>query len=137
VTFDPYAALRADPAITVVWDVTMPERGRWYQRLRTVLVRGGLTQAERRTVVTHELIHAERGDETTCPKTERRVDHEAARRLIDLDDLADTLRWALGPEEVADELHVTPDTVMARLSTLTPAEKQYIEQRLAARDHVA
>ena len=44
--------------------------------------------------------------------------------------LADALRWALSPEEVAHELDVTVDVVRRRIRTLTDEEKAWIEQRL-------
>jgi hypothetical protein len=132
-TYDPYAVLRARPHVTVVWDVDMPERGRWYDRLQTMLVRQGLTQAERRCVVAHEIRHMERGDTSCTPK----VHHEAARDLISLEELADALVWCLGYEEVAEHLHVDARTARARINTLTQDEKDYIEGRIAAKGDAA
>ncbi|MFI5426108.1 hypothetical protein [Aeromicrobium sp. UC242_57] len=92
-----------------------------------------MTQAERRSTLTHELIHHERGP--CSPGSEDReeliVDREAARRLIDIRKLGETLAWAGSHEEAADELWVDVPTLMTRLAALHPAERAYLKQRLA------
>lgn len=102
----------------------------------------GLTQAERRSTLAHELIHAERGDEPCCSdwhdgKQERHVDELAARQLIRLDRLADALRWSVDEHELAEELWVDAATVRTRLDRLLPGEKDYIESRLWAEERGA
>ena len=49
--------------------------------------------------------------------------HEAARRLIPLDDLARALQWSAYLPEVAEELGVDVATLRARLCGLTPEER--------------
>lgn len=133
-TYDPYLSLRQRPDLTVVWGVEMPECGRWYDRLQTMLVRTGLSQAERRCTVTHELVHAERGD-TSCDDS---VHQEAARRLIPLEALAEA---AVYHHEdlvaLAEDLWVDLDTLRTRLDHLHPAERGYLRQRLSMKEHTA
>lgn len=102
----------------------------------------GLTQAERRSTLAHELAHAERGDEACCTpwheaKQERVVDEVAARALISLDRLAEALRWAVDERELAEELWVDTDTVRTRLDRLSVVERDYIEDRLWAEERGA
>ena len=97
---------------------------------------------ERRSTLAHELIHAERGDESCCSswhegKQERAVDELAARALISLDRLAEALRWSLDEHELAEDLWVDVATVRTRLDRLSPTEKDYIEGRLWAAERGA
>lgn len=58
------------------------------------------------------------------------ADNRDAQRLITLDELADELPWVLGPEEVAEQLHVDTRTVRSPgTGALTDAEKASIECR--------
>ncbi len=98
-------------------------------------------QRERRSTLTHEIGHVERGAKPVCPRLGRReerlIDDIAARRLIPLDLLADTLLWTLDESELAEDLWVSEHMVRVRLKTLTEAEKDYIERRIAAKEEVA
>lgn len=84
-------------------------------------------QRERRCTLTHELVHVEMGHVTACTQREDcRAQREAARWLIDMDDLLDALRWAEDMREVADCLWVDEPTLMARLDALTVAERAQV-----------
>lgn len=99
---------------------------------RTITLTKGLTQAERRSTLTHELEHVARGPVPTYrqAREERAVDEAAARRLITFDRLADALVWSIDENELAELLHVDVDTVVARLSTLTSGESSELMRRL-------
>jgi hypothetical protein len=133
-TYDPYVELRSRPALTVVWNVDMPQHGRWYQHLQTMLIRRGLTQAARRCTVTHELIHAERCD-LHCDAL---VHELVARRLITLDALA-TAALFHGDDltGVADELWVDVETLKIRLDHLHPSERGFLQRRISMRESTA
>jgi hypothetical protein len=118
----------------------------WDPGERVILLDDRLLQHESRSHLAHELAHLERGDECLLhgpdadrleARQERAADEHAAEKLISLDALADALAWALGPEEVAHELHVTTWAVTARLRSLTAEQKHYIERRIAAKGEVA
>ena len=96
-----------------------------------------LGQAGRRSTLTHELIHRQRGDEAGCTPwhdrhQERRVDFEAARQLIPLDAFVDALLWGQDEHELADELWVDVATVRARIEGLSTNEFRLIDERLWA-----
>ncbi|MES5383904.1 hypothetical protein ABVN64_30365 [Mycolicibacterium conceptionense] len=76
----------------------------------------------------------ERGPVPTDPallaKEERIVDELAARRLIELPDLIDGLRWTQDFTELADALWVDMPTLRTRMSTLGPLETAELEFEL-------
>lgn len=114
-----------------------PARGAWIAAERVILLERTLGRAERNTVLAHEIAHvdldhAKTGRKWFDRRMERDADDLAARRLVDLERLADVLRWALCPEEVAHELDVTVDVVRRRIRSLTVQEKDAIAARLAA-----
>ena len=55
-------------------------------------------------------------------------EYPAARRLIKMEHLLDALAWTEHLEELADELWVDLDTLMARLDGLTPEERAQIAE---------
>lgn len=97
-----------------------------------IQMRRGLDQAQRRSILTHELVHVERGPYPRWrePAEERAVCAEAARRLITIEQLADALVWCYDPWEAAEHLHVDHPTVVARLESLTAAEVLELNARL-------
>lgn len=144
--YSPWAHVHRLPDVLVVLDDLEHADAYWEPDERVILLDRRLGQAERRCRLAHELAHLEAGDELCAHgpdahrlggRQERRADALAARRLIPLDDLADALAWALHVGEVAEHLHVDGRTVRARLRSLTDAEKDYIERRIAARGDAA
>lgn len=104
---------------------------------RTIWLAVGLTQAERRSTLAHELVHVERDHEPCVTPwherhQERAVELEAARRLIDLDALMDAMAYCLSLEEAAEELHVDADLLRIRISMLDVEDQEIIRRRFAA-----
>lgn len=105
---------------------------------RTITLTEGMTQAQRRCTIAHEVEHAVAGPvlETHREREERRVEAVAARRLLpDPHEVADALVWARGDLTVAaDELWVDEATLRARLDAkhLHPAERAVIVRRINA-----
>jgi hypothetical protein len=95
-------------------------------------MRHGMSQAQRRSVLTHELVHHDRGPVPgwQTPREERAVCKEAARRLIDFEDLARAMVWAGDEHELADMLWVDVATAVARLEALTVTESARLVQLL-------
>ncbi|MFN8147969.1 MAG: ImmA/IrrE family metallo-endopeptidase [Candidatus Nanopelagicales bacterium] len=126
----------ADLGISVMF-MPLPDGvlGCWAPDVRTIYLSPDLDQAERRSTLTHELIHAVRGDEP-CVSTvleirqEAIVEAEAARLLIPLVDLAAALMWCHDESELADELWVDEGLVRARLDGLSAADKAFLEHAL-------
>ena len=138
---DPWEALSSRPDLLLV-RAPISDRGRYYHRLRTIVVRAGMLLVEERATLWHELVHADRGDHGDCDereaaRQERTCVQEAARRAIALEPLAVALLWSADLTEVADELKTTPEMLQARLEHLHPAERGYLRQRLASKEHPA
>ena len=125
----PWHALRAlhDWTLTIA-PLPAGTRGLTHWPSLTITLRPGLTQAQRRSVLAHELVHVERGP---FPpgwewQEEQRVRVLAARRLIPLDRLIDAVRWTEDPAEMADELWVDEAVLRDRLDHLQPWEMDAI-----------
>jgi hypothetical protein len=147
VTYDPWATLRGLPHITLAVTRLPAGEAWWLPEDQAIVLDDRLGQAERRCALEHELQHAASGDRCIHGagpdagrqhrRRERHTDERAARRLITLDELADALVWCLGPDELAEHLHVDERTVRARVRALSDEEKTYIERRIAAREGAA
>lgn len=103
---------------------------------RTIWLCRTLSQVQRRCVLTHELVHLERGivpvESALHEREETIVDEIAARRLISLESLIDALRWTRGRpnREAAWELWTDIDTLTTRVQTLTDCERRIIDEAL-------
>jgi hypothetical protein len=108
-------------------------------RRRTITLAHGLTQAERRSTLEHELHHVDRGPAPQWRREyeERVVDDLAARRLIAFDDLLEAMVWSYDEHEVAEELWVDVGMVRARMRGLTDEESVELERRLYDRERSA
>lgn len=95
-----------------------------------------LDQAGRRTVLSHEIGHIERGmpiyprHHLYTRREERIVDQIAARRLIPIAKLVDAMKWSRHPAELAEALWTTPRMVECRLNSLDPIEVAQLEHQL-------
>lgn len=104
-----------------------------------ILIEREMPRAERRCALAHEVAHLDLGHRLpACEgREERKADELAASRLLPLARLAEVLRWALSPGEVADELGVTAHMVRVRVKALTDHEKLWIEQQMARLEEIA
>lgn len=126
-TFHPWRALREQAGVSLRWERLPGALGWWCARTATITLHPDQGQAERRCTLTHELIHAERGD-VDC---DGQVHREAARRLIDVRALGEAIAFhGADLVHVADELWVDVDTLTTRLEHLHPAERGYLKARL-------
>jgi len=137
--YDPWADLASRPDIRLLWRHQRP-CGLYHHHEREISLRHGLTDAEGRSTLAHELVHAERGDvglseAALNARQELLVEREAARRLISLQELADAVRWTCHPGEVADLLRVDLGTLRARLECLTDDERLALDR--ASEQHAA
>lgn len=133
--YHPWRILRGLPHITVRWS---PAVARGRVDGDTITLHPLLTQAERRSTLAHELVHLERGPAPTHhqAREELVVEEIAARRLVDLDELADAIVWHDGHahDEMADDLWVDRAMLLARIRSLDVGERAYIEQIVARRE---
>lgn len=107
---------------TVQMDPEMPgsDMGRTCWESRTIFLAEGMSPAQVRSTLVHEMAHVERGPvvEVDRQAEEEIVCRLAATRLIPIDALISAARAALSVEDVASRLCVDVDTVFARLRTL-------------------
>jgi hypothetical protein len=98
----------------------------------TIWLCKSLTQAERRSTLTHELIHVDRGLAPIVlrAREERMVDVLAAQRLISLPDLLHGLQWTNNDYELAEELWTDVHTVRVRRQNLTQGERAWLADRV-------
>lgn len=136
--WNPWRAVARRPDVTVVFDD--PGEGNVGivdLRTRTITLCPSLLQDERRSTLTHELVHLERG--SPCAPgdwEEREVARIAAGRIIPLPALVEAVKWSDHLEEQALELWVDEDTVRVRLRHLTGHERAELSRARAARDGV-
>lgn len=130
--WNPWRRLGELSHVTLLWEPGFKHRGLTTFATDTIQMRTGMLQAERRSTLTHELVHLERGPfpRWKRPREERLVDAEAARRLIPFDRLADAMVWSGDEFEAAEELWVDVRMVRARLGSLTKAERLELNRRL-------
>lgn len=125
--YDPWRHLQQVwPEIQVVVE---PMHGRLLGWIRYPVIglRAGMSGAQRRCTLAHEIVHLERGI-TDCGRwaahEERHVHAVAARRLIRFSDLARAVS-EFGPADhrmLAHALDVDRETLQVRLGQLTEAE---------------
>lgn len=131
-SYHPWRILRGLPHVTIRWSSTV---ARGQIDGHTITLHPLLTQAERRSTLAHELVHLERGQPP--PHLEAReeliVEEIAARRLVDLDDLADAIVWHDGQahDDMAEDLWVDRAILVARIRALDAEEHAYIESIVA------
>lgn len=104
-------------------------------RYPVIVLRADTTAAQRRSTLTHEIVHLERGIEACSAaspfsgREEALVEAEAARRLIRLDDLAAAVR-DLGPRPppaaLASALDVDGQLLSTRLAGLSDHEREWV-----------
>lgn len=129
----PWRRLRGHEDVTLDWHEGGPMGWACFVT-QTISLREGMSQAERRCTVLHEVLHIERGPVPAglAAREELRVRKETARLLLpDVKQVGDVLAWAERDlEEAADELWVDVPTLKVRLRYLHPAERGWLQRRL-------
>lgn len=128
---NPWRRLQELAHITLRWHDGGP-RGWCRHSTQEISIRRGLTQAERRSALAHELEHLAGGPAVVgfVDKDEAEVSDRASRYLIPFDRLAHALLWANDDHELAAELWVDVFTVRARLAALTSGESAALERQM-------
>lgn len=138
--FHPWRQFRSLTAWTLLWATpSSGARAECHWPTRTITIHPGLLQAERRSVIAHELEHIHRGPFPgwARDREEEAVNAAAARKLIDIRALGDAMAWSLDPHEVAHELWVDVPTLEASLRHLHPSERHYLRRRIAHHEEKA
>ena len=118
----------ADLGVPIIDYPLRADFGRYVPQLGAILIKPRMRAALERSVIAHELVHAERHESATgVPlldlRMERNADRVATLRLIDEDELLDLMRWTTDPGRWAVELSVTADLLEARVSQLRRTER--------------
>lgn len=124
------------PDWTVEFTNDLPP-GRWgltrHSEMR-ILINDGLDVEERRCTIAHETGHALRGPRSTCRRhaEESLVDRQAARLLLpSVKKIAWSLSWHRADHELAaKDLWVDEKMLHARLSTLAPRDRAWLDDQL-------
>ena len=134
----PWRVLRSLPDWTVIFaDLPDGMLGATDHQRKVIYLDRGMTQAQRRATLAHELQHVHRGPVSAAlvEQDEQDVDHAASRELIPIESLVSAVKWCHHGDldELADELWVDRDTVETRLRNLHPAERHAITRAVEAR----
>lgn len=100
---------------------------------KTITIDPRIPPAAQRCTLVHELVHVDRGPSPAPQfdaKEELAVERAAARRLIDIRDLAEAMAESESPGHIAELLEVDTDTLLIRLAYLHPAERAHLRRRL-------
>lgn len=139
-TFHPWRLLRRLPHVTVEpADLGGGLSGCYFPDLDVILLDRRLLQVERRCTLAHELAHRHLGhgpchDRRSMRRQELQAEALAARWLVDLDALVDAQIWGRSVDEIADELWVDVPILRARIRSLSDAERDYVNGKVAARE---
>ncbi len=135
----PWRDLADLPHVSLGWhELPREKMGVYYDDIKTVLIRPGLLQVERRCTLAHELAHYRLGhtachDRRSGERQELQAEVLAGRFLIPLDRLVEARLVSSYVEEIADELWVdVPMLVTFEREGLTRAERQLVQDRLRA-----
>lgn len=133
----PWAFIGLLPHWTVEFVDDLPP-GQWgltdhdEQKIR---IDDGLDVAERRSTIAHETGHALRGPQSVCRRAaeESHVERQASRLLLpSVKGIAHSLAWHRADHErAAKSLWVDEKILNARLSTLAPRDRSWLDDQLA------
>ena len=129
--FHPWRALRALAHVTLVWHEGGPA-GWTHFPTATISLRRGMTLAERRSTIAHEVEHINRGPPHVGyeRREELAVRKATAQRLITFEALVDAMVWSGDEYELAAELWVDVGTVRDRPRSLSPWESAELSRRM-------
>ena len=136
--YNPWAHLATQKDITFGVTRLPAGLGWWIPSERAIVLDDRLTRVGRRVVLAHELAHVDLGHAEMAwfgVKTddlgrllESQADRLAARRLIQVNDLADAIAASEDTWTVAEELDVDVDTLWIRLRHLNPRERAVLRE---------
>lgn len=141
--YDPWRdAASRYPHVHIEWHDIWPCHAGWHRETDVILLDENITKAERRCALAHEIAHMDTGDSPTelCwfgARQETDADRLAARRLIDVDDLARALRWSRDRREIAELLEVSLNVLAIREVDFTDDEYRYLRGVVYREEQIA
>lgn len=136
--YSPWGELSSLPDLRLEWREMHGRLGEYLHSDRCIRLDPRMPRRQQRSVLCHELRHAEHGDHlTVCDRVnlrqEQRADREAARLLIDVRDLARALIvHDQHRSATAVELRVSDAMLGVRLANLHPAERHYLRREVVS-----
>ena len=123
------------PGVHVAAHTIAPARAAWLPEERIILLERGLSIAQGRCTLAHEIAHMDLGHYPTGVghfdrRQERDADALAGRRLLPVHLLADALQVGCDVVAAAEELCVTVDVIRERMERLHPAERHALRRAL-------
>jgi Zn-dependent peptidase ImmA (M78 family) len=149
VTYDPWHDLRSREHLTLAFSRLPLGQALYFHDVPGIVLDERLSRVERRCALAHELAHLDLGhleqaaqcglQETAriARRMEVHADQLASRRLVPVERLAEVAVCYSERSQVADALNVTEHLLAVRLAHLHPAERGYINSRIAATEEVA
>lgn len=135
--YSPWQELASLPHLELRWEsIGFGRVGEYIHHLSLIRLDPEMPRRQARSVLCHELRHAEFSDlGTTCASLARwqevRADANAARLLVDINDLADVLYVHNSDlRAAAIALRVSVSILDVRLKRLHPAERGLLRRRL-------
>lgn len=134
-TYSPWAEL-AGTKLDLVWSPMEGRLGEYAHDLGVIRLDPRMPRRQARSVLCHELRHAQCGDvRTSCDRVNLRqeqwADNNAARLMIDIRDLAESM--VLNDERLsacAVDLRVSDHLLRVRLKHLHASERHFLTRRL-------
>lgn len=138
-TYSPWGDLASRPHLELVWDHMGEGLLGLYDHLRQrITLDPRMPRRQIRSVLAHELVHAEQADhQTECQRVnlrqEQMADRKAARRLVDIRDLGDAMVACDNHlSAMAVELRVSDALLRVRRDHLNQTERLYLRRMAAA-----
>lgn len=113
--------------------------GYYDHRTDAIWINQRSSERQQKCTLAHERIHARDKDKPIADpwldgKRERMVEREAARSLVNVEDLSEAIKWAQDSYTLCSLLDVDLPLLQARLDTLTANERDYLDQIARNRD---
>jgi Zn-dependent peptidase ImmA (M78 family) len=103
--------------LTIVYGRLRTANGLWIPDIRTIILQPRMRVIQERSVLAHEIGHADLGHRDDRPKHETLADRYAAEHLIDPDRLRDVAQWTPDLSKASLELGVTTKLMRIYMST--------------------
>lgn len=114
-TYDPFQHAE-QLGIQIVYGRLRTANGMWVPDHRSIILQPRMRAIQERSVLAHEIAHADLGHRDDRPKHEVLADRYAAERLVDVDRLADLIAWTPDAARLSLELGVTTKLMQVYLN---------------------
>lgn len=114
-TYDPFEHAET-LGINVTYGRLRTGNGLWIPDYRTIVLQPRMKVIQERSVLAHEIAHADLGHRDDRPKHEVLANRYAAEHMIDSDHFADLVRWTPDAARLSLELGVTTKLMQVYLN---------------------